>query len=147
MRRFLCDLLEPFYEMEAVGDGELAWAAVQRLVPALVLTDLQMPNLDGPGFIRRLRAQNHLASLPIILLTACHEKEILLSALSAGAGDFLLKPFSCTELLACLQFELATHRNGRDRGATYQSRLTSLKEEARFFPPPFADANAAKFVP
>ena len=125
-RRFLQELLEPQYAVEAAADGELAWAAARREVPALVLTDLQMPNLDGPGLIRRLRAHAGTAQLPIILLTACHEKEMLLRGLAAGADDFLLKPFSCAELLACLEFELAAPRSERDHGATYQTRLRAM---------------------
>ena len=136
MRRFLEDLLEPLYEVEAAADGEQAWSAMQRTVPALLLTDLQMPNLDGLGLIRRVRAQPHLASLPIILLTACQEKELVLLCLAAGADDFLLKPFSCAELLACLQVELLAPRAVRDRGATYQTRLVALGEEKNFFTPP-----------
>ena len=131
MRRFLEDLLEPLYEVEAAADGEQAWAAMQRSVPALLLTDLQMPNLDGLGLIRRVRAQPQLASLPIVLLTACQEKELVLLCLAAGANDFLLKPFSCAELLACLQVELLTPRVVRDRSATYQTRLLAWQENAR----------------
>ena len=132
VRDFLCDLLAPFYEVEAVADGEAAWAAVQRTVPALLLTDLQMPALDGVGLVRRVRAHQRFTALPIVILTANHEKNLLLSALAAGADDFLLKPFSCTELLACLQVELAVPRFGRgDYGATYQSRLSAWEQTMR----------------
>ncbi len=136
MRRVLGELLDPLYEVKAVGDGELAWAAMQRTVPALLLTDLQMPNLDGLGLIRRVRAQPQFASLPIVLLTACQEKELVLLCLAAGADDFLLKPFSCAELLSCLQFELLAPRADRDRAATYQSRLLALERDKHPPAPP-----------
>lgn len=131
MRQFLGDLLEPLYALELAADGEQAWSAVQRTPPALLLTDLQMPRLDGAGLIRRVRAQPGLAALPIVILTANHEKDLLLTALTAGADDFLLKPFSCAELLACLQVELAVPRFGRNFGATYQSRLSAWEREMR----------------
>lgn len=141
-RRFLCDLLTPFYEVEAAADGELAWAIMQRSTPDLLLTDLQMPNLDGLGLIRRARGEPRLGSLPIILLTACQEKELLLQCLAAGADDFLLKPFSCAELLACLQVELLTPRAKRDHGATYQTRLSALT--SRPAPPPPSPAGGTE---
>ena len=128
-RLFLEELLGSRYAVETAADGKLAWEAARREVPALVLTDLQMPNLDGPGLIRRLRAHGSTAHLPIILLTACHEREMLLQGLAAGADDFLLKPFSCAELLACLEVELAAPRGARDHGATYQTRLLTMARE------------------
>ena len=132
LRDFLYDLLASFYEVEAAADGEAAWTALQRTVPALLLTDLQMPALDGVGLVRRVRARQRFTALPIVILTANHEKSLLLSALAAGADDFLLKPFSCTELLACLQVELAVPRFGRgDYGATYQSRLSAWEQTMR----------------
>lgn len=131
MGNFLHDLLLPFYEVETAANGELAWAAMQRVTPALLLTDLQMPRLDGVGLVQRVRTQPGLVSLPIVILTANHEKDLLLSALAAGADDFLLKPFSCAELLACLQVELAVPRFGRDYGSTYQSRLSAWEREKR----------------
>ncbi len=145
LREFLCGLLEPFYDVEAAADGALAWEAMQHTIPALLLTDLQMPNLDGLELIRRLRAQPHLLSLPIIMLTACQEKETLLRCLAAGADDFLLKPFSCAELLACVQIELAVPRFGRDYGATYQTRLAAWEKERRSSMP--AAAAATGIVP
>ena len=132
LRDFLYDLLASSYEVEAAADGEAAWTALQRAVPALLLTELQMPTLDGLGLVRRVRARQRFTALPIVILTANHEKNLLLSALAAGADDFLLKPFSCTELLACLQVELAVPRFGRgDYGATYQSRLSAWEQTMR----------------
>lgn len=131
LRVFLYDLLAPYYAVEMVADGELAWTAMQRSVPALLLTDLQMPNLDGLGLIRRVRSQPQLVTLPIVILTANHKKDLLLSALAAGADDFLLKPFSCAELLVCLQVELAVPRFSRGYAATYRYRLQAWEKDMR----------------
>ena len=66
MRRFLEDLLEPLYAVETAADGEQAWSAMQCTVPALLLTDLQMPNLDSSSCAWRLErttfCSNHLAA-------------------------------------------------------------------------------------
>ena len=127
LRRFLQELLMPFYEVEAVADGELAWSAVQRTVPALLLTDLQMPNLDGLGLTQRVRAQPQLARLPIILLTACNDEELPLLGVAKGVNDILLKPFRCTELLACLQAAIVTHPSSKPAACRWQKRRGSLR--------------------
>ena len=100
---FLHEVLAEEYAVELATDGEQAWAAVQRRVPDLILTDVQMPALDGLGLLRRLRGDERTASVPVILLTADNRKETLFQALEAGLDDFLLKPFHPFELLARLR--------------------------------------------
>ena len=99
-RDLLFEILRADYEVEAVATGEQAWAAAQRELPDLVLSDVLMPGLDGIALTRRLRAAELTGTLPIILLTASNEKELMLLCLEAGADDCLLKPFSAPELLA-----------------------------------------------
>lgn len=101
-RDFLCELLRDHYELEVVNDGEQAWEAARRLAPDLVLSDVLMPGMDGIELTRRLRANAHTATVPVVLLTASGEKELLLRGLEAGADDFLIKPFSPPELRARL---------------------------------------------
>lgn len=106
-RDFLCETLRADYEVQAVADGETAWAAVQTARPALVLADVFLPALDGIDLTRRLRANPHTATVPVVLLTTNHEKELLLRGLRAGADDFLLKPLDADELRVRLHAHLS----------------------------------------
>ena len=85
------------YETTIRHDGEAGWAAYQEARPDLLVTDLQMPRLDGLGLIRRVRESD--AALPVILLTA-KGYELDEAALKAELGEFRLfaKPFSPREL-------------------------------------------------
>ena len=65
--------------------------------PDLVITDLQMPRLDGFGVCQRLR---EFSNVPIVILTARGEEQDRVRGLDLGADDYLVKPFSATELLA-----------------------------------------------
>ena len=100
---FLHEVLAEEYAVELATDGEQAWAAAQRRVPDIVLTDVQMPGLDGLGLLRRLRGEERTAGVPVILMTANNQKQLLLEALEAGLDDFLLKPFLPLELFARLR--------------------------------------------
>jgi signal transduction histidine kinase len=100
MRDYLQALLQPFYEVEAVADGEQALESIRRLRPALVLSDVMMPKLDGFGFLKALRADPTLHSLPVILLSARAGEESRIEGLDSGADDYLIKPFAARELLA-----------------------------------------------
>ena len=73
------------------SNGEEALAAVERLSPSLIITDLKMPRMDGIEMLRRLREQGN--RVYVIILTAYDSFTYAQSALRLGAVDFLLKPF------------------------------------------------------
>lgn len=100
MRIYVRDLLAPFYQVEAVADGMQALEAVRREPPALLLSDVMMPNLDGFGLLKRVRAERELQGVPTILLSARAGEESRVEGLDAGADDYLVKPFAARELLA-----------------------------------------------
>ncbi|TBR20798.1 MAG: response regulator, partial [Candidatus Nitrosotenuis sp.] len=68
--------------------------------PDLVLSDVMMPGMDGFALLKRLRADEKTASVPILLLSACAGEEARIEGLGAGADDYLVKPFAARELVA-----------------------------------------------
>jgi signal transduction histidine kinase len=117
MRDYVRRLLAPFYDVVAVPDGQEALRAVFQHEPALVLTDVMMPNLDGFGLLRALRADPRTASIPILMLSARAGEEARIEGLEAGADDYLIKPFSARELLARVNGTLAVARVRRETEA------------------------------
>ncbi len=107
MRNYLRRLLlAAGYRVEAVTDGALALVAAKRLRPHLVLSDVMMPNLDGFGLLAELRKDPELRDTPILLLSARAGEEAKIEGLTAGADDYLTKPFSARELLARVRTNL-----------------------------------------
>jgi PAS domain S-box-containing protein len=88
------------YRVKSAADGEEALAAARDLKPALVLSDVMMPRLDGFGLLTAIRGDAELLQLPVILLSARAGEEAKIEGLRAGADDYLSKPFSSAELLA-----------------------------------------------
>ncbi len=103
-------LSEQGYNVETVGDGMAALAAIEQQVPDLVLTDIMMPQLDGLGLLQKLRANSTTKEIPIILLSARAGSESRIEGLSTGADDYLIKPFSARELLARIEASLKLAR-------------------------------------
>jgi PAS domain S-box-containing protein len=99
LRQYLVHLLRPYFDVEAVTDGVQALDAVRRRRPALLLTDVMMPRLDGFGLLSALREDPALRSLPVIMLSARAGEEARVEGLRAGADDYLVKPFASRELL------------------------------------------------
>jgi PAS domain S-box-containing protein len=108
MRQYLRGLLAPYFRVEEAADGEQALAAVQRERPALLLSDVMMPRLDGFELLAALRADARMRTLPVVLLSARAGEEAQIEGLGAGADDYLVKPFTARELLArvCALIEL-----------------------------------------
>jgi CheY-like chemotaxis protein/HD-like signal output (HDOD) protein len=88
------------YETLGASDGEEALRLTRARRPDLILLDVSLPKMDGLTFLKRLRADASIASIPVILLTALAEKENLVAAASLGVRDYLLKSrFRLEELL------------------------------------------------
>lgn len=95
------------HSVEIVGDGEAALAAIAARRPDLLILDSMMPAMSGPEVLQVLKASPATASIPIIMLTARKGQENIVSALQAGADDYVTKPFMPEEFAARVQMVLA----------------------------------------
>ena len=87
--------------IEAV-DGRDVLSKLSKLVN-LVITDLNMPNLDGIGLIRQVRANPACKGIPIIMLTTESQETRKLEGKAAGATGWIVKPFATQQLLAVVK--------------------------------------------
>ena len=111
MTSYLRRLLSKRWSVECAPDGMAALEAIRERRPALVLTDMVMPNLDGFGLLQTLRSDPSTATLPVIMLSA-RSGEHAEAALEAGANDYIVKPFSARELMARVAARLEVDRLG-----------------------------------
>ena len=88
------------YRYLTAPNGASAIASASAQQPDIVLLDLGLPDMDGVEIIKRIRSWSQM---PIIVISARSEDSDKVSALDAGADDYLTKPFSVTELLARLR--------------------------------------------
>ena len=89
------------YTVETAADGLLALEVIAEKAPALIITDLKMPNLDGMGLLAKLREQN--LNIPAIVTTAFGEVSVAVQAMRAGAEDYLTKPIDFDALLLAVE--------------------------------------------
>jgi two-component system phosphate regulon response regulator PhoB len=93
-------LKQSSFVCDAVPDAEQGLEWLKKQHPDLILLDWMLPGIDGIEFIRRLRANEAVADIPVIMLTAKGESEDLVKGLGVGADDYVNKPFSPPELIA-----------------------------------------------
>jgi DNA-binding NtrC family response regulator len=101
------------YSTEIARDGIEGWDKILAWNPAIVVTDLKMPRLDGIGLLVRLAEEGHTfrSGIAVVLLTAQGSIQVAVDAMKLGAYDFLLKPVDATRLrniLANATRQLAT---------------------------------------
>ena len=137
------------YATATATDGEAALAAVQELLPELVLLDVMMPGLDGLEVCRRLKADPNLPFTPVILVTAKVSLQDVVAGLEAGADEYLTKPFEHAALVARVRAMLrikaqaeelaAWNRMLEQRVAEQVAEIERVGRLRRFLPPQVAD--------
>jgi DNA-binding response OmpR family regulator len=90
------------HEVTVAADGAEAWNDLQLMHVPVVISDWQMPEMDGPELCRRIRARKADRYTYFILVTATGGKQRYLSGMEAGADDFITKPVDLEELRARL---------------------------------------------
>ena len=82
------------------GDGEAALTAMQNgVIPDLIITDLHTPVLNGMQLLSRMKTNAEFSHVPVLMMSADNSTEVRLNSLSAGANDYLVKPFEMKELV------------------------------------------------
>jgi CheY-like chemotaxis protein len=94
------------YQVVVARDGVEVLARARELAPALILMDIQMPEMDGLEATARLRAESALRDIPIIALTALAMPGDRERSLAAGADDYLTKPVHLHTLLGMIEAHL-----------------------------------------
>jgi two-component system, cell cycle response regulator len=121
MRAQLCALLhESDYEVETAASGDDALRLLRSYPCDIVITDWQMPIMDGVALCRRVRSMEQHEHVYLLMLTIKRSPQELLTGFAAGADDYVVKGTSSEELLArlekgrCLAHWRATHRSNDD---------------------------------
>jgi two-component system response regulator HydG len=124
---FMQQLLEQKgYEVETAPGGAEALLLVAERAPALLITDLRMPNMDGIELLSRLREQRR--DLPSLVLTAAEDTSTAVRAMRAGAADYLTKPVDLGTLLLSVERALE-HRNLQTEAEHLRHQLVTKNQE------------------
>lgn len=100
----MCQLLEKLfekdYEVITKNDGMSAmYWLVEGNIPNLIITDLDMPNLNGEEFIKNLRKSGYYKDIPFIIITGFNDKIGKVRIMKLGVHDYFVKPFNPKDLL------------------------------------------------
>ncbi|ANN78301.1 chemotaxis response regulator CheY [Bordetella flabilis] len=100
MRRIVRNLLKElgFENVDEAEDGQMALDKLRTGGFQFVVSDWNMPNLDGLSMLQQIRADANLSKLPVLMVTAEAKKENIVAAAQAGASGYVVKPFTAATL-------------------------------------------------
>jgi adenylate cyclase len=144
------------YEVRRAPNGQEALQLAYELVPDLILLDVMMPGIDGIEVTRRLKADETMRAIPILLLTARSSTHDVVAGLEAGGDDYLTKPFDQMTLVARVRSLLrikglydtvqqqaealaALNQTLEERVQRQIQELEHIRGLRRFLPPQLAD--------
>ncbi|NMG74481.1 chemotaxis response regulator CheY [Aromatoleum diolicum] len=100
MRRIVRNLLKElgFTNVDEAEDGAVALQKLNSAPFDFVVTDWNMPNMDGLTLLQTIRQTPHLKHLPVLMVTAEAKKENIIAAAQAGASGYIVKPFTAATM-------------------------------------------------
>lgn len=120
-------IMDEGYQVETARDGFEALKCVREGEIDLVVSDVQMPGLDGFAMVRNLRKKSKSRDLPVILVSARANPDRRTTGLHLGADDFMAKPLNFDELLARIEIQLRHVQRNQDlRKEALRDPLTGM---------------------
>ncbi|MCL2147533.1 MAG: response regulator [Synergistaceae bacterium] len=86
-------LLSNDYDVRLAKSGKMALAALERIIPDIILLDIEMPDMTGFEVMDEIKKNPDLARIPVLFVTSHASEKIVLKALDQGATDYIVKPF------------------------------------------------------
>ena len=102
-------ILEPVCEVYLARHGKDGLNQVRWVKPALILLDIRMPGIDGLTVLAQLKAEQHTRDIPVVIVSARGDYDILLEGQQLGAADQLIKPFTPVQLRKVVALRLQVH--------------------------------------
>jgi DNA-binding NarL/FixJ family response regulator len=131
----ICSNMELILQMEGfevitASDGQAGLAMLREKRPDLILCDILMPDMDGLSVLEILKNDELLAEIPFIFVTAMGARTEVRRGMTAGADDYLSKPFSAEELIAAVTSRLHRLERFRQQGvkSTFHEEYAILSQ-------------------
>ncbi|MDR3138672.1 MAG: response regulator [Treponema sp.] len=122
------NILINYYDIFTVPSGEKLFVLLEKIAPDLILLDIEMPSMNGYEVIKRLKAAEKTADIPVIFLTAKNDSTSELEGLSLGAMDYISKPFSPPLLLKRIALHLLVESQ-KKKLQDYNNNLQQMVEQ------------------
>jgi len=97
------EALEDQYRVMTIASGAKMFEFLEKMIPDMILLDIEMPQMNGFEALERLKANPSYAGIPVLFLTGFIDDAIKTRSRELGAADIIIKPFSAPALLECIE--------------------------------------------
>lgn len=115
VRYFIRSHFESVYSVYEARNGKEGFEIATEVIPDIIISDILMPDIDGYEFCKKIKKDERTSHIPLVLLTALHSKEHEMEGLSAGADDYITKPFDISILQTKIDNMLQVRRAMKEK--------------------------------
>jgi signal transduction histidine kinase/ligand-binding sensor domain-containing protein/DNA-binding response OmpR family regulator len=115
VRLFIRHHFDTAYTVLEASNGTEGWDKAVQVIPDIILCDILMPGINGYDLVKKLKNDEHTSHIPVILITALGSREHELEGLSAGADDYITKPFDLSILQTKIENILAMRQSLKEK--------------------------------
>ncbi|MDA3930981.1 MAG: response regulator [Prolixibacteraceae bacterium] len=137
MRSFICSSLSQYYKVYEAENGRVGYEMAKELEPALIISDIMMPEMNGLEFCKKIKNNLYTSHIPIILLTAKGKVEDFVEGLEYGADDYISKPFSIEIVIAKVNGLIENRKKLRNKFSSLEevntNEITTSTLDNQFF--------------
>ena len=130
IRQYIQDLIEPSYNILTASNGKRALKVLDSKSADLIITDLMMPWFDGFELLEKLKEDERLSNIPVLVLSARTSEEDKERVLAQGVNDFLYKPFNAKELMVRIKnlLDRKSKWNNNNKEALFINNTQTLND-------------------
>jgi CheY-like chemotaxis protein len=121
------------FRVATVSNGVQAWDLIRKAPPTIVLSEVNLPELDGLQLLERIQNDEQLAPIPLIFLTNKRELKDRVQSLKMGAKDYLVKPLHVKEVIAHIKMVIARIERQRSNETNSYFKIAGKLEELNVF--------------
>ena len=115
LREVYQEFLRLFYEVHTAGNGSTALELCEKITPDIIVSDFDMPEMNGTNFCRAIRSDKRFTQVPFLILSAHTTETLRTESFNLGADDYISKPVSLPELRARIEAKLRWFGNTRPK--------------------------------
>lgn len=129
MRLFIKSILAPEFRILEAANGMEGVEKTLEFVPDIIISDVMMPEMDGMELLTKIKSDERINHIPVILLTAVNEERQILKSFDVGVDDYITKPFSAPILKARVYNILSNRKKWWERYATLKERYDGVSSD------------------
>ena len=116
------------HEVYPAESSKILFKTLEKIIPDIILLDINMPDADGYDTIEYLKADERYAHIPVVFFTSNNDRESVIKGLALGAVDYIIKPFETSSLFDCIEKHVTASRGVKEKEENEKPRILAVDD-------------------